>query len=284
MSSTQMSSRAVQSAIRLVHRLGVRHVDPVILHESQRISIRLFPLNVVARIVSIHDQEAASRFSRESEVVRHLAKSAAPIVVPAAELPAGPHIQDDFAVTLWEFVEHVAVDGENAGHVRRAAEALHRLHRALATFPGELPDFWNKVGHCRRMLASEAALPALSAADRDFLRSAFDRLRTSMAGLPASAVPIHGDAHLGNVFITADGARWNDLEDVCRGPREWDLSGFPEADLSAFEPINRDLLTTLHYLRSLCVVVWCSEKYDRPEKREAADYHLRYLRALGLFE
>jgi hypothetical protein len=86
------------------------------------------------------------------------------------------------------------------------------------------------------------------------------------------------------VFITVHGARWNDLEDVCLGPREWDLSSFPETDLSAFEPVNRDLLSTSRYLRSLCVVVWCSEKCDVPEKREAAEYHLEYLRASGLFE
>lgn len=279
-----MFSRVAEAAVRLAHRLGIGRVNAVILHESRRISIRLLPLNVVARAVSIHDREATRRLSRESDVARHLAKCAAPVVGPAAELPAGPHIQDDFALTLWEFVEHVAADDENAGHVMLATEALHRLHQALAVFPGELPDFRDKVDHCRRLLESEAMQPALRAADRDFLRGAFDRLRASMDGLPASAVPIHGDAHFGNVFITTDGARWNDFEDVCRGPREWDLSGLPDADLGAFEPINRDLLTALHYLRSLCVVVWCSEQYDVPGKREAAEYHLRYLRASGLFE
>lgn len=279
-----MSSRAVEATIRLAQRLGVRRADPVILHESQRVTIRLFPLGVVARAVSIHDREAASRLSREVDIARHLAKSAAPIVNPATELPAGPHVQDDFVLTLWEFVEHIVADDENADHMAGAVEALGRLHQALATFPGGLPDFRDKVDRCRRMLESEAALPALRASDRDFLFRAFDRLRTSIDGLPPSAVPIHGDAHFGNVFITADGVRWNDFEDVCLGPREWDLSGFPQADLSECEPINRDLLSTLRYLRSLCVVVWCSEKYDVPEKREAAEYHLQYLRSSRLFE
>jgi hypothetical protein len=31
-------------------------------------------------------------------------------------------------------------------------------------------------------------------------------------------------------------------------------------------------------LRSLCVSVWCFAKYHIPEKREAANYHLGYLR------
>jgi Ser/Thr protein kinase RdoA (MazF antagonist) len=259
-------------------------MDPVILHASQRISIRLFPLNVVARAVSFDDQAATDRLTREIDVARHLAKSAAPVVGPTPELPAGPHIQDGFVLTLWEFVEHVAADGDNAEHVAHAIEALRQVHQALAGFSGELPDFWVKAARCSSMLENETELPALRAADRDFLRTAFDRLRALIAGLPAKAVPIHGDAHLGNVFITRNGARWNDLEDVCVGPREWDIGWFSEADLSAFEPINRDLLSALHYLRSLCVSVWCWEKYDMPEKREAAEYHLGYLRASGLFE
>jgi Ser/Thr protein kinase RdoA (MazF antagonist) len=265
-------------------RLGVRRVDPVLLHESERVNIRLFRLNVVARAVSIHNREALSRLTREIDIAHHLAKCVAPVVPPTTELPAGPHIQDGFVLALWEFVGHIAADDENAEHVMRAAEALGRLHRALATFPGELPDFWVKMDRCRSMLESETALPALRAADRDFLRRAFDRLRASMASLPASVVPIHGDAHLGNVFITTDGARWNDLDDVCVGPREWDIGWLPQAHLNAFEPINRDLLSAMHYLRSLCAAVWCWGKYEIPEKREAADYHLGYLRASGLFE
>jgi hypothetical protein len=52
-----------------------------------------------------------------------------------------------------------------------------------------------------------------------------------------------------------------------------------EADLAQFEPLNQDLLSAFHYLRSLCASVWCWARYDVPEKREAAEYHLEYLRA-----
>src|SRR5258708_27272964 len=34
----------------------------------------------------------------------------------------------------------------------------------------------------------------------------------------------------------------------------------------------------LRDLRSWCVSVWCWDKYELPEKREAAEYHLGYLR------
>jgi 5-methylthioribose kinase len=69
---------------------------------------------------------------------------------------------------------------------------------------------------------------------------------------------IHGDAGLRNVFITPEGARCCDLEDVSLGPRGWDVGWLGGNHLKPFEPINRDLLPILSDLRSLCVAV-CQE-------------------------
>jgi hypothetical protein len=283
-SSGPRSLRAADAAGALARRLGLCGVEPLILHESQHISIRLLPLDIVARAVSAGDRQATERLAREIEVACHLLENRAPVVGPAAGLPAGPHVQEGFSFTLWDFVEHLAADGDNAEHVGKAAEAMRRFHQALAGFRGELPDFWGKIARCRSLLDSEEALPALGTDDRDFLRKSFDQIQAWVARLPADVAPIHGDAHLGNVFITPHGALWNDLEDVCLGPREWDIGWLPEADLGAFEPVNRELFSAFHYLRSLCVSVWCWQRYDMPEKREAADYHLGYLRECGLFD
>ncbi|MEA2909513.1 MAG: hypothetical protein QOJ15_1594, partial [Bradyrhizobium sp.] len=75
-----------------------------------------------------------------------------------------------------------------------------------------------------------------------------------------------------------DGAQWNDFEDVCMGPREWDMGWLPGTGLGAFEPINPDLLSVLRDLRSWCVSIWCRDWDALPEKRDAAEYHFRYLR------
>jgi hypothetical protein len=42
-----------------------------------------------------------------------------------------------------------------------------------------------------------------------------------------------------------DGAQWNDFEDVCMGPREWDIGWLPGLDLEAFEPQPRSLVGSL---------------------------------------
>jgi hypothetical protein len=278
MSRTQPSTRAIQAVTRVARGLGIGRVDPMILHESQHISIRLCPLDVVARVVSAKEPKAEKKLRRELAVARHLVQKDAPVVGPTTELPAGPHFHDGFGLTLWQFVKHVAADRDNRKHMTSAAEALRRVHDALADFPGALPSFRIKIDECRTILENGLALPALIAADRTFLLMVYDRIIASLDALPVKFVPIHGDAGLENVLITSDGARWNDFEDTSLGPREWDIGWLPDIDLAVFGSINHDLLSVLSDLRSLCVSVWCWTKYDMPEKREAADYHLGYLK------
>jgi predicted trehalose synthase len=277
-SQAQTSARAVEAAVWLARRLGFDSIDPIVLHESQHISIRLFPRDVVARVIRLEKAEAAERLHRELSVARYLAEKSAPVISPTTAHSPGPHFHEGFGLTLWQYVDHVAADGDNAQHAASAAGALRRVHEALADYRNELPSFWNKIDHCRALLEKGSALPALPVADRIFLLTTYNRLRACLDGLPMDVFPIHGDAHLGNVFITSDGARWNDFEDVCIGPREWDIGWLPDIESRAFEPIKRDLLWVLHYMRSLCVSVWCWDKYDLPERCEAAEYHLDYLR------
>ena len=116
----------------MVKHLRVGHVEPVILRESQHLSIRLFPLGVVAKVVRTEDRETAKPLAQEIDVARFLSRNDAPVVAPSSELPAGPHVRGDLVLTPWEFVEHVAADENSAAHVVAAAAALGRVHRALA--------------------------------------------------------------------------------------------------------------------------------------------------------
>jgi hypothetical protein len=263
--------------MEVARRLGLGRVDPTVLHTSRHVSIRLLPMGLVARAMR-DDAQSLDRLRRELSVAQHLAARGAPSVSPAAGVPPGPHFSDGFAITFWKFVSHVPADEDDAEHMARAAAALSRVHQALADFPSELPNFWVKVDQCRNLLQTPAALPALAPGDRQFLLLVYRSLRTTLDRLSVRIVPILGDAHLGNVFITSDGALWNDFEDACLGPREWDIGFLPEQELAVFEPLNRDALVELGYLRSLYVSIHCWALADIPEKREAAEYHLGYLR------
>jgi hypothetical protein len=274
----QLISRAMEAASEVAGRIGAGQVDPVLLHHSQHISVLLPSIQTVARIVVCEDDGATERLSRELSVARYLSERRAPIVPPSGCFPAGPHFHSKFGLTLWQFVEHAPADQENPAHVALAPAALRHVHDALVDYPGALLSFRTKVEKCRTLLEERSALPALANADRSFLLMTYDRILRAMDDLPLELIPIHGDAGLHNVLITSDGARYADFEDACLGPREWDVGWLPDVDLVAFEPIDRRRLSALSDLRSLCVSVWCFAKYDIADKREAADYHLRYLK------
>jgi aminoglycoside phosphotransferase (APT) family kinase protein len=206
------SLRAVEAIAQLARRLGMGSVNPLFLHESQHVTVRLLPYDVVARAMRVSASEATARLTLEVDIARHLVGNGAPVAGPATCWPAGPHIQDGFVITLWEFIQHVAADGDDPRHVSEAADALRRVHQALSDYRGELPSFWLKLDRCDRLLENEATTPALGPVDRAFLQSTYGRLRATVTSTPFEPVPIHGDAHLGNVLITPQGALWNDLE------------------------------------------------------------------------
>jgi Ser/Thr protein kinase RdoA (MazF antagonist) len=270
----ERSVRAMRAAAETARRLGIAGVEPILVNDSNNVSIRLAPRPFVARIFDAAG-ETGAKAARELAVARHLADRGAPVVPPAIEVPAGPHLIDGLAVTLWQFVEHRAAEERDGVD---AARALRAVHAALADFPGALPPFSATSRRARALLDDPTALTALPPADRMFLIAAHERIAARLAAFMMPAHPIHGDTHLGNVLITADGPRWTDFETACRGPREWDIGFLPEAGRSLFGATDPDLFDGLADFRSLCVAVWCFALYDVPEKREAADFHLGCLK------
>jgi hypothetical protein len=277
-SQAELVNRAVQAVVRVARELGIDCIEPTVLHHSEHVSVRLYPASIVARVLGAEQPNAARELCRELAVAQHLVRRGAPVVGPTTDIAPGPHFLDHFGLTLWQFVEHVGADWDNREHMASAALALRRVHHALADFPSELPSFRVKIDRCRALLEDDLATPALAAADRSFLRAAYERINTALDALRLDPVPIHGDAGCHNVFITPQGAYYSDFEDVSLGPREWDIGFFPDAALSVFGSLDRELLFVLSDLRSLCVSVWCWAKYDMAEKREAAEYHLQYLK------
>jgi Ser/Thr protein kinase RdoA (MazF antagonist) len=226
-SNTEIPDRATQAAIKVARQIGIGWIDPIILRHSEHISIRLFPSDVVARVLVAARPQAEDRLRLELAVARHLTEKTAPIVGPLTDVPAGPYFQDGFAMTLWRFVEHTAADPDNREHMASAAAALRQTHDALADFTGELPSLRMKIGECRALLEDRSALPALPVADRRFLVVVYARIVAALDVLPVKAVPIHGDAGTHNVLMTSAGARYTDFESVSAGPREWDIGFCP---------------------------------------------------------
>ena len=273
----ERQERAIRAAVAVADRLGMTSVTPVILKDSNHTSIHLVPFPVVARVVAPSvGQGASAALSAELSVAEHLARAGAPIVAPTIDVPPGPHLEANETMTLWQFVAHRPAE-ESDGPV--AAEGLREIHGALRSYSERLPSFEVALDACRRLLQEETGLPALATPDKLFLLTEHDRLRRLLATAAIAPVAIHGDPHLGNVLMTSSGPRWTDWESACIGPLEWDLACLPETALGIVPAVNAELLAVLRDLRSVCVAVWCWAEPDRaPEKRQAAEYHLRRLR------
>lgn len=146
---------------------------------------------------------------------RWLAAEGVPAVrlVPGLEQPVcvGEHV-----ATVWEAVPGCEPEptGSDLGVLLRQVHAL--------TPPSWLPE-WQPVQEVRRRLADAEDLDP---DDRSFLQHRCDdveqRLEQVTFAMPRAAV--HGDAHLGNLISGPDGPVLCDLDSLCVGPPEWDLT------------------------------------------------------------
>ncbi|MDZ5698690.1 aminoglycoside phosphotransferase family protein [Chelativorans sp. M5D2P16] len=257
--------------------LGLGEVTPTILKTAHHTTLLISPLTIVARVQSSEPIDAArQRAIREVAVARHLAARSAPVVAPLVD-QAGPHIVASSVVTLWPYVKHERTADE--ADAALAATTLASVHEALLDFRGKLPPYTQAMDRCWAVLADNGASAALSRHDRDLLKTQYRRLRHEVEETTRDWVPLHGDAHLGNLLLGERGPLWTDFEDACRGPREYDIAGLPLAAWSHFSDADQALVRRYADLKSVCVAVWCWANVSRStEILEAAEYHLHRVR------
>jgi Ser/Thr protein kinase RdoA (MazF antagonist) len=116
-------------------------------------------------------------------------------------------------------VEH---DPDHGWRPSDVGPLLAELHAELRGFPGELPtaaplDVAPAVAYLRSV-----GEPGCGDADLADLVADAERVAAELA--TADAVPLHGDAHPGNLMRTPNGPVWTDFEDSWRGPVGWDLA------------------------------------------------------------
>lgn len=276
----RLSLRAeLTAATTVAAKAGLGFVAPEVLHLGNHTTVRLVPWPIVARIASGTSFDFSHEgLARELMVARHLASREAPTVRATTKTAAGPYLEKDCAITLWDFAEGQAV-ATQADEIMAAA-SLQRVHSALADIEAELPLFTTKVDSCKSILANPAEAPNLARSDRLLLEKLYATLRERLNKGEAAWRPIHGDTHLGNVLVSGSGAIWMDLEAACIGPIEWDVINLPASTWPEFDGLDAALMALLADVRSLCVAVWCWAEFDRSvASAEAAIYHLGHLKA-----
>ena len=237
---------AAATAVALNAGLGT--VRPEVLHLGNHTSVRLHPLPFVARIASGTSFDLdGDGFSRELTIAGHLASRGAPAIRPASGIRAGPYLQTECVITLWDYVEGRRV--ASVGDEWLAAASLRRIHSALENIDVDLPSFLDKVGSCETILTNSVEAPELAAGDRALLHDLYRSLRESLDVTSASWQPLHGDAHIGNAMIANSDAVWLDLKSVCLGPLEWDVGFLPTRTWLAFGPVDTALIRLLADVR-----------------------------------
>lgn len=201
---------AVAASVACAQTLGLPGGDPEVIAEGYSTRVHLRPAPVVARVITtgrVLRGDPMPWLTREVAVAQFLAAAGAPIVPPWAD--PGPYLANGLEVSLWQWVH------AEPGQVSQSAfgELVGELHAALSLYEKDLPPL---VGPLTDIAT------ALTVSDDAVLHRAAAELVPLALSWPRR--PVHGDAHPGNVLLTAEGPRWTDFEDVCVGPVEWDFA------------------------------------------------------------
>ncbi|MGW5081434.1 phosphotransferase enzyme family protein [Micromonospora echinospora] len=191
---------------------GVPAHDATVIRIGENGVVLLPAACVLARVVPRAAKGSDPR--REIEVAALLASRQVPVVHPARPEPI---IVGQYVVSLWEYLPD-----SRPADVVVLAECLRRLHRIPA--PRDLLPYLSPFDGFEERLKTGASLDM---SDRLFLRHLRDELsaRWNTAEFALGEAVLHGDAHMENLLVTADGREaFVDLEAVCIGPPEWDLT------------------------------------------------------------
>jgi hypothetical protein len=209
---------AVAAGVATASALDLKVEDAVVLHDSNRLAVRLLPCDVLARVAHVAHQ-AGSAF--EVEVARRLAETDSPVAELDPRVEPRVYVRDSFAVTLWTYYEPVLSRDITP---REYAQALERLHDGLRSIDLTAPHFTDRVEEAQRLVGNRAHTPELADADRELLSNTLRRLRRAIVDRGATEQLLHGEPHPGNLLRTKRGLLFTDLETCCRGPIEFDLA------------------------------------------------------------
>ncbi|BFO21868.1 hypothetical protein SHKM778_82560 [Streptomyces sp. KM77-8] len=99
--------RAVEAARATAEELGLDTDDVTVIHNSDRVVLRLLPCDVLARVAP-PGHLADSEF--EVEVARTLATTDAPVAELDPRVAPKVHVRDTFALSLWTYYEPLGTE------------------------------------------------------------------------------------------------------------------------------------------------------------------------------
>ena len=262
------------AAMSIASSLGLAADDAIVLQNSNKLTVRLLPGDVLARVAPVGQQVA--RF--EIELAQRLAESGSPVAVLEPRVDPRVYERDGFAVTLWTYY----APAEPPREVSPAdyAGALERLHAGMRLLDIPAPHFTDRVEEAQQLVASRDRTPALAEADRELLGETLRSRRRAIGERGAAEQLLHGEPHPGNVLTTAGGLLFIDLETCCRGPVEFDVAHAPEEVGECYPGVDLGLLGECRILVLAMVTAWRWDRDDQlPDGRQLGAEWLSQIRA-----
>jgi hypothetical protein len=267
------AQRAVAAATSIASSLGLPVDGAIVLNDSNKLTLRLLPCDVLARVAPVAQQVAQF----EIELAQRLAESGSPVAALEPRVEPRVYERDGFAVTLWTYYEPVT-----PGSVSPAdyANALDRLHAGMRKLDVPTPHFTDRVESAQQLVASRDLTPALPDADRELLSDTLRSMRRAIEERGPAEQVLHGEPHPGNVLTTRNGLLFIDLETCCRGPVELDLAHAPEEVSEHYPGVDQDLLGECRILVLAMVTTWRWDRGDQlPNGRQLGTEWLGQIRA-----
>ncbi|MFI6316600.1 phosphotransferase [Nonomuraea sp. NPDC050556] len=264
-------TRAIAAATSLAASLDLPADDAIVLHNSNRLALRLTPGDVLARVAPAGHE--AAQF--EVELAQRLAQVGCPTGLLEPRVNPRVYTRDGFTVTLWTYYEP-ATSHTTPGDY---AKALEHLHEGMRKIDMPSPRFTDRVAEAEAVVADPGLSPELTDAERAFLGGRLSDLRRAIEDRGAAEQLLHGEPHPGNVLATENGPLFVDLETCCRGPVEFDLAHVSEAVREHYPNVEQELLDYCRQLVLAMVAAWRWRLGDQlPNGRRFGEELLRSLR------
>src|SRR5580700_9834554 len=154
--------RALAAAVSTASVLDLTVDDAIVLHDSNKLAVRLLPCDVLARVAPTAHQVAQF----EVELAQRLAETDSPVAALEPRVEPRVYEHDGFVVTLWTYYEPVTPREVSPADY---ANALERLHAGMRTLDLTGPHFTDRVAQAQQLVASRDHTPALADADRELL-------------------------------------------------------------------------------------------------------------------
>ncbi|UED88581.1 aminoglycoside phosphotransferase family protein [Streptomyces profundus] len=263
-------TRATTAATSIAASLGLPVSGATVLHNSNKLALRLTPCDTFARVAPV-GQEVAQF---EVDLAQRLVEAGSPVCPLDPRVDPRVYTRDGFAVTLWTYYAPVTPRIPPVDF----AKALELLHTGMREVDMPSPRFTDRITEAEDIVADPVRSPELADADRAFLGGRLTSLRRAIEKRGAVEQLLHGEPHPGNLLSTRNGPLFIDLETCCRGPVEFDLAHVPEAVPEHYPDIDRELLDDCRHLVLAMVAAWRWDRGDEfPNGRRFGEELLRAL-------